>query len=105
MNPVITFVLLVLSLPALIAVASIWRGYVLSILWGWFVVPYFALTPLSIPLAIGLSILVSMLISHRTGKEVEKEMGPWQSITIGLMLVTLGPAFYLLAGWIVTKFL
>ena len=39
---------------------TIWRGYVLSVLWAWFIVPLFGLPALSIPLAIGLMVIVSM---------------------------------------------
>lgn len=55
------------ALLALLAVVvaliggSIWSGYVLSVLWGWFAVPAFHLAPISIPLAIGITMIIRML--------------------------------------------
>jgi hypothetical protein len=97
--------LMVLGTPVLVALACIWNGYALSIIWGWFVVPYFNLPPLSIPLAIGVTLVVSVLSNHRTGIEAEKEMEPGKKISILLGRIILRPALVLLFGWIVTKFL
>jgi hypothetical protein len=38
-------------------ISSIVQGYVLVILWGWFVMPFFSAPKLSIPIAIGLTIV------------------------------------------------
>lgn len=43
--------------------SSILRGYVLSILWGWFVVP-FGVPPISVAWAIGISVLVTLLTTQ-----------------------------------------
>ncbi len=54
------FLLFVWLLVVLIG-GPVWSGYVLSIMWGWFVVPIFHLPQLQIAVAIGLSIIVRML--------------------------------------------
>lgn len=39
----------------------LYSGFVLSVLWGWFVVPVFHLPALTIPVAIGLGLIVGLL--------------------------------------------
>lgn len=88
----------ILILLALAPWVSIWNGFTLSILWGWFVVPVFGVPPLRIPFAIGISLIVGYL-THQTRKsEDEPETG--FIIIFGL----LKPALALLIGWIVTWF-
>jgi len=41
-----------------IVLAMLWSGFVVSVIWGWFVVTAFHAAPLSVPLAIGITILV-----------------------------------------------
>lgn len=86
-----------LGWTALLAASSIWRGYVLSILWGWFIVRAFGAPPLNIPLAIGLSLIVGFLTQRLTKKQ--------EDVYFLVMGASLGPAMVLLFGWIVTKFL
>ncbi len=87
-----------LATALLIAGVSVWRGYVLSILWGWFAVPAFGLPALSIPLAIGVALITGMLAENST---TPKETDAGTTIA----KIVLGPALVLLVGWIVTKFL
>jgi len=47
-------------------VAMILNGYILSIMWGWFIVPVFEVKELSIAYAIGISITVAMLTHKPT---------------------------------------
>lgn len=78
--------------------AAIWRGYALTVLWGWFVVNTFGAQPLGIPLAIGLSMLVSFL-THPPQKPNDSDSAFIISLAI------FGPALVLFMGWIVQKFL
>ena len=97
---------LVLMFPVLIAASSVWRGYVLTILWGWFVVPVFNLPVLNIATSIGFSLLIGMLTLHRTGIEAEKEcLSTIARFTSVMSVSFLGPLICLIYGWIVTKFL
>lgn len=89
------------GLAALIAAAAIWRGYALSILWGWFIVPAFGAAHLSIPLAIGVSLIATALTNHRTYKEVEDNSKKWTPLVILLVQ----PAFLLLFGWVAKQYL
>lgn len=89
-----------MGLPALIAVLSIWRGFILSILWGWFVVPAFGLPALSIAFAIGVALIVGHL-SHEANVKRDDKKG-FGAVVAGAFI---GPAFTLLIGWIVTWFI
>jgi hypothetical protein len=82
---------------ALLAGAAVWRGYVLSILWVWFIVRAFDAPPISIPLAIGVSLIVSFLT-----RQWQKEKHA-TSFVIGMAIFA--PAMTLFIGWIVTKFI
>ena len=50
-------IILSVVLVALAVLLAIFGGYVLTVLWGWFIVPTFHLPPLTIPVALGLSTL------------------------------------------------
>jgi hypothetical protein len=63
-NQLVTFLLAVPTIVALYVAAILARGFVLTILWGWFAVPVFGLPALSIAAAIGLTVLLSYLLNH-----------------------------------------
>ena len=91
------------SVVALGIVLSVLRGFVLSQLWGWFLVPLGA-TAINIPLAIGIALIVGLL-THQTNdcQQYDEELAVKLAKSIGSGLV--GP----LAVWgiaaIVTMFL
>lgn len=91
----------VVGLLTVVAVPlAILRGFVLTKLWAWFVVPFFGLPALSIPLAIGISLLIGFLAQSPTAKDVES--GDWKkSFSISI----LSPLITLFIGWIVTFWL
>lgn len=88
------------SIIVLVVISSILRGYVLSVLWGWFVVPTFGLPALSIPIAIGISLILAFT-THQISvkKEEDKSFGTQFSNII------LHPLLVLAIGWIVTLFI
>ena len=49
-----------LALPA----TTLWRAYVMTVLWTWFIVPQFGAEPLGMVSAIGLSLVGFVLFSH-----------------------------------------
>lgn len=65
-------------------VASVWSGFVLSILWGWFIVPAFHLPQISIPLAIGISLVVGMLTYQVSAQEPDKTYRK-RSVTVAIV--------------------
>jgi hypothetical protein len=48
-------------IAAMSFVVSVWQGYVLSVVWGWLVVPIFHLEPITILGAITLTLIVGFL--------------------------------------------
>lgn len=87
--------LLVLGIGIPMSIATvIWSGYVLSVIWRWFMVPLFGLPVLSIPAAIGIDALVTLVIpSQKPSKDTEQST--WSAIITGILkpLVMLGVAF------------
>lgn len=77
---------LVLMIPAYIL-----HGWVVTILWAWFVVPIFHLPQISIPVAIGLEMLLIMLrpIQCKTDDKA------WKAVVAAYVapFVTLGVAY------------
>lgn len=84
----------------LIAVGSIWSGYVLTILWGWFVVPTFGMPALQLAPAIGLAMVVSYL-THQYMPKVTNEGSSFDQMGHAFGHIALKPAMALLVGWIV----
>lgn len=76
--------------------ASVMNGLVLSVLWGWFVVPVFNAPHLSIASAIGLSLVVSYL-THRTGTASGEKVGMGKLIGNSILY----PLIALFLGWII----
>lgn len=90
--------LLVIGAPTLVVLSALWRGYVLSLLWAWFVVPTFGAAPLSIPAALGLSLLVAALTAQHMRMSTPKDFG--YSLSVAL----LAPPATLLFGWVIKQF-
>lgn len=90
---------------ALIGISALWRAYVLTVMWAWFVVPTFHVSGLSMPMAYGLSLLVAMLTSNKTGNEAESTNSATEKFANAMALSFILPAIVLLFGWITTKFI
>jgi len=69
----------------LIVPVTIFRGYVLSQLWHWFVVPL-GVTDIGIAWAIGLSVLVT-LFTFRYDIQTDKDMQGWTGAIVGFIIV------------------
>ncbi|MCU4119322.1 hypothetical protein [Variovorax sp. N23] len=99
LKPIAGLVLVVPGVILLIAASATWRGYVLSILWGWFMVPAFGLPGLTVPLAIGLALVIGFLTERSAKKKEDFDWG------IAIAQLIFSPAIALLIGWIVTRFM
>lgn len=84
--------------------SSMWYGYVLSIVWGWFISPTFHLPVLNIPTAIGVACVVRCItMTPSGGKDADSEgKTASQIFTAGLIKSFSVPAVTLLFCWIVT---
>ncbi len=78
---------------------SLWRGYVLTILWAWFIVPVFHLPVLTLLPAMGVALLVGFMTADSTGMKDEDAMG--SAITTEF----LSPLMALGLGWIIHLFM
>ncbi len=81
-----------LGAVGLFLAAILARGFVLTVLWGWFAVPVFGLPPLGIAPALGLAVLLNYLLNHKRAD---------QSLAgiFGNALATLG------VGWVIHLFI
>jgi len=89
----------VLFLLAMAPVTTIWYGFALSVMCGWFVVPAFKVDPLRIPYAIGIAYIVQFL-THQTRRDEDE---PEAARVLAMALVK--PLILLFIGWIVTWFI
>jgi Na+(H+)/acetate symporter ActP len=90
---------LVVMVVAIVLFSTIANGWVLSILWEWFIVPVFGLPSLSVPTAIGIAIITSMLTSKIAYKDKDKQ--EMMDNVAALVGVLLSPFITLLFGYIV----
>ena len=93
-----------IGLPAVIMVSYLWRAYVLTILWAWFVTPIFHLPHLGLVPAIGVVLVASFLAyGYHASPKDERSFGEQMAAAIGY--AALSPALYLLFGWIAHMFM
>lgn len=83
---------------------TIWRGYVLSVLWGWFIVTTFNMQALSVTQAIGLSCVVSFL-TYQFIREPEDKRGAMEIMGHAIAMCTLHPLIALAVGWVVKSWM
>ncbi len=86
-------------------VTTLLEGYVLSVLWRWFMVPILGLPALSVVQAIGIALVVAMLThqkSHDYPEDKEKSIAKQVAIILAPFL---GPLTALLMGWVIHQFM
>jgi hypothetical protein len=68
----------VAGIAAMIGLGASINGFMLSIMWGWFIVPTFNLPKITVPVAIGMMLMVSFVSYKPEGMKKEyKEEGQW----------------------------
>ncbi len=97
----------IVGIGLLLVLSSIFNGYALSVLWGWFIVPTFGAPALGIVPAIGIAMVVSYLTHQKNESKKEDEDDDGIGVKIfKLAIPVLGkPALALLFGWIVHLFM
>lgn len=93
-------VILIMAGAMVFASAAI-RGYVLSTMWGWFIVPTFGVAEISIPVACGISLVAAMLTADPSA-DGDSDSGSSGMYVIQLLV---GPLFTLLFGRIILAFM
>lgn len=92
------------SIIGIIVVASIIEGFVVRLLWGWFVVP-FGVSPISLAWAIGLSVTIGALAPAPTQRTtcMLKKYSTADKIADAFGIMFLRPGMLLLVGYIVHR--
>jgi len=94
---------IVLGFFALTAANSLLRGYVLTVLWGWFIVPTFHLPQLSLAAAIGVALVVHFT-THQV--DIKNDGFEWgERIQRVFLWVVLMPVAALSLGWVIHLFM
>lgn len=99
METIIIILVAVVGTVGVLGLTSVLRGYVLSILWAWFMVPIFHLPELTIVQAIGVSFVVSFFTT--TIKEEKVNAEKRKSFGAIMMEVGIFLALSLFFGWVV----
>jgi len=100
MTNVVAGLVAFIGIIGFIAVAAIWRGYVVSVLWGWFAVPLLHLPPMGVAQAMAIGLLASVLTHQYVPSDSDKEDWWKQFFYIALM-----PLAALLIAWILKGFI
>jgi hypothetical protein len=98
---ILAFLIAFVTIFPIFAAYAVLRGWVLSILWGWFIVPL-GFPALTIPAAIGLAIVISLLVPQDFSEPSEEDKQHFGKV---LRRFALQPFYALLGGWIVRQFL
>lgn len=101
------FVQLVVAL-SFAFLSAVLDGWVLTNLWGWFVMPLFALPALGIAQAVGLSVVVPALcgVSHLSASKALRQPDKgWEGMAESIAISLLTPLFILATGWVAHLFL
>ena len=88
------------------AIGFVFRGYTLSVLWGWFIVPTFGLSPINLAAALGLLSITFLFGGDCSEQPVDTIKRDEEENMINYLIKVIGigiasPAFALLAGWVV----
>ena len=85
------------------SVLLLFRGWVLSLLWGWFMVPLFHLPPILLFEALGVYLLVRLFCPHNSEQKDQKEVKDITFKYIWKVFVHEGSyiTFFLALGWII----
>lgn len=100
MAALLTFVMGFGVLGAFVFVNALWSGYVLSMIWGWLIVPIFHAPPLSIIAAVSLALVVEFLTYHHSYSE--KESKNYKDRISDMISY---PLTFLVIGWVVKMFI
>lgn len=85
------------------AIGSIVGGWVLSVLWAWFIAPFFGLPAISIAQACGVSLVIGLMTKE--GYSKNNDQGVSEMIAAGISNAVFVPLFSLGIGWVFKLFL
>jgi len=97
-------VLLFLGGMMALILGAIWGGFVLVVLWGWFIVPAFHVAQISIVLAIGINCIVRLLTYTIPAARQEDKEDAAKALTVALAWSFFYPLVVLGCGYVVHLF-
>jgi hypothetical protein len=89
----------------LAAVAIVFGGWVLSVLWVWFIVPIFNAPVLGLVPAIGIRLIVGYLTVDLAAARKRDEGGYWEKFCKWPLVGMIFSGFILGVGWIIHQFM
>lgn len=89
----------------LVVVSAILNGFVISVMWTWFVVPVFRLPALSVVQSIGLAMIVSVFIKDSIASGKNNGDSASDIAVKVIVRVVVSPLLTLFIAWVVTLFL
>ena len=94
----------ILGFLVIMIVATLWSAYVLTKLWGWFVIPTFELPELSVAAAVGLALIVSYLTYQHRHEESTGDSYA-EVLMSAIFAAFMRPLFALILGAIVSNWM
>lgn len=89
----------VLVVPITLVISYGLGGWVLSVLWGWFIVPLFDVSQITVLQAIGLTVVAGMFATRKADTKAEEN--PGKAILTSVLWPVAYPLAALLVGWLV----
>ena len=89
---------------AMIVVGALMNGWVVTILWEWFIVPVLGLPSLALVPAIGFALTVGVLTKN-TNLQTNKDKTTMETASELFALAVIQPLFTLFMGWIIQSFM
>lgn len=94
----------IVSWLGVIVLGSLFYGFALATLWGWFLVPALHAAPISIPQAIGISLVVNMFTARTGGSEKKENKEPAEVLLAAAISAFLVPLIVLIFGAVIHLF-
>jgi hypothetical protein len=89
-----------------IVISTVLSGFVIQIMWGWFVTPLFGILPPTVAQAIGLSLFVGLFRAvENRGQGTDDGTPKTEKILTGIFVAVVNPLVYLALGYVIALFL
>ena len=91
----------------LVFAAILVRAWVLTELWGWFIVPTFGVAAINMPVALGISLTVALFTQHLQHDKTEENPPTTVAGILGHILgkAIFAPLITWVFGWIIQSFM
>lgn len=96
--PIVSPIVFLVGLPYLL-----YKAWVITILWKWFVMPVFSLPPLSLGYAAGLLLMFYFLTASASGMRPKAKYSKEEAVS-EMVWSFIGPTASLAAGWVLSLF-